>query len=192
MMQTKRSSAGGGCWSHAASTRLWARHARRVEAGELGKLREGDRVLDGVAAGVVVEVHENGVVWLPCIGDTPHPGPQHAVRIAGRRAPPALVETYEAPIRSSPVGLFSRGTVGQAQSGASTLQHLPRFGCEPAFVAQLNRSLNRALTNETVRQRFRELGLEPTPGSTDDAGKYIVESMALQESMRKLAFPKTP
>jgi len=65
-------------------------------------------------------------------------------------------------------------------------------GTSRDVVAQLNRSLNRALANESVKQRFSELGLEPTPGSIEDAGKYIVENLALQESMRKLAFPKAP
>jgi len=57
-----------------------------------------------------------------------------------------------------------------------------------ATVAQLNQRLNRALASESVRQRFADLGVDPTPGSSEDAVKYVLENLARQQRMRELTF----
>ena len=58
-------------------------------------------------------------------------------------------------------------------------------------IVELNRSLNRALSREAVRQRFAELGVDATPGTVEEAAKYVAENMARQERMRKLVFART-
>ena len=55
-------------------------------------------------------------------------------------------------------------------------------------VWQLNQRVNRALGSESVRRRFSELGVDPVPGTTDDAARYVGENLARLRRMREAAF----
>lgn len=61
-------------------------------------------------------------------------------------------------------------------------------GTPRALIAVLNRRVNQALAGDSVRQRFAELGLDATPGSSDDAAKYVRENLARLQSMRETTF----
>jgi tripartite-type tricarboxylate transporter receptor subunit TctC len=62
-------------------------------------------------------------------------------------------------------------------------------GSTPAeFVLQLNQRVNRALRSENVRQRFAELGVDPVPGTTQDAVRYVGENLARIRQMREAVF----
>ncbi len=136
-----------------------------------------DSYIPDLAAGRVSYVVHITAALAPHIRS----GKLKGLAVMSRQRIPSLPELPTIVEAGLPELVYNAGLVLYATGGTSR-----------DIVAQLNRSLNRALTNETVRQRFTELGLEPTPGSIEDAGKYIVENLALQESMRKLAFPKAP
>ncbi len=55
-------------------------------------------------------------------------------------------------------------------------------------VAQLNRRLNQALAGESVEQRFAQLGLDATPGSSEEAARYVLENLARLQRMRESTF----
>jgi len=61
-------------------------------------------------------------------------------------------------------------------------------GTPRALIAVLNRRVNQALAGDSVRQRFAELGLDATPGSSEDAAKYVLENLARLQSMRENTF----
>jgi tripartite-type tricarboxylate transporter receptor subunit TctC len=136
-----------------------------------------DSYIPDLAAGRVSYVVHITAALAPHIRS----GKLKGLAVMSRHRIPSLPELPTIVEAGLPDLVYNAGLVLYATGGTSS-----------DVVAQLNRSLNRALTNETVRQRFTDLGLEPTPGSTEDAGTYIVENLALQESMRKLAFPKAP
>jgi len=46
-------------------------------------------------------------------------------------------------------------------------------GTPPAIVTRLSNEIAAALRDEGIRQRMRELGVEPAPGSAADFGRYI-------------------
>ena len=165
-------SVGNGSSVHLQGERF--RHAAGIDAVPVPYK---DSYIPDLAAGRVSYVVHITAALAPHIRS----GKLKGLAVMSRQRIPSLPELPTIVEAGLPDLVYNAGLVLYATGGTSR-----------EVVAQLNRSLNRALTNETVRQRFTELGLEPTPGSTDDAGKYIVESMALQESMRKLAFPKTP
>jgi len=136
-----------------------------------------DSYLPDLAAGRVSYVVHITAALAPHIRS----GKLKGLAVMSRQRIPSLPELPTIVEAGLPDLVYNAGLVLYATGGT------PRD-----VVTQLNRSLNRALANESVKQRFSELDLEPTPGSTEDAGKYIVENLALQENMRKLAFPQPP
>ncbi len=57
-------------------------------------------------------------------------------------------------------------------------------------VGSLNAALNQALAAEPVRRRFADLEVETAPGTTEDAAKYIRETMIRQDRLRIVVFGK--
>jgi tripartite-type tricarboxylate transporter receptor subunit TctC len=58
----------------------------------------------------------------------------------------------------------------------------------PGIVAHLNQRLNQALASPSVRQRFAELGVDATPGSSEAAAQYVLGNLARQQRMRDATF----
>ena len=165
-------SVGNGSSVHLQGERL--RHAAGIKAIPVPYK---DSYLPDLAAGRVSYVVHITAALAPHIRS----GKLKGLAVMSRQRIPSLPELPTIVEAGLPDLVYNAGLVLYAAGGT------PRD-----VVAQLNRSLNHALANESVRRRFSELDLEPTPGSTEDAGKYIVENLALQENMRKLAFPRAP
>jgi tripartite-type tricarboxylate transporter receptor subunit TctC len=60
-------------------------------------------------------------------------------------------------------------------------------GISPAIVAKLNREVNTALSIPAVREKLQQLGVEPTPMTPDQFGKFFADDVAAMVQLGKAA-----